>query len=97
MKLNNKKLFRHKNFIVFADNIGLISYRNDPIKRPAFLSAPRISAQVIFLKLNKSPALFKQPPLKRGRLIENYLKKVGAYLKLLSSYRRENKNTFPMF
>ena len=36
----------------------------------------------------------KRSPLKRGRLIENYLKKVSAYLKLLSSYRRENKNKF---
>ena len=32
-------------------------------------------------------AFFKRPE----RLIENYLKKVGAYLKL-SFYRRENEN-----
>ena len=35
--------------------------------------------------------------LKGGRLVENYLKNVVAYLKLLSSYRREDKNTFFIF
>ena len=59
---------------------------------PAFLRAlPRISPQAIFLKFNKCPALFKRPPFKRGRLIENRLKKVGPYLKLLSFYRIENQ------
>lgn len=41
-------------------------YRNDPIKRPAlFKRTPRISPQVISLKINKRPALIKRP---RGRV-----------------------------
>ena len=38
-------------------------HRNDPIKHPAFFKRPPpISTQVIFLKFNKRPALFKRFP-----------------------------------
>ena len=40
VELNKKTPFHHKIFIVFADNIGLINYRNDPIKLPAFFTRP---------------------------------------------------------
>ena len=73
-------------------------YRNDLIKRPTFFKCPpQISTQVIFLKFNKHPALFKHPPFNMRWLIENYLKQVGICLKLLSFNRRENKNMFSMF
>ena len=64
-----------------------------------FKRLPRISVQVIFLNFNKRPEpvkhpLSQTPPPKKERLMENCLNKMGAYLKLLSSYRRENKIRF---
>ena len=80
-----------------------MSYRKDSIKSPSFFRRPlQLSAQVIFWKFNKHPALFKCLPrlgassLKRWRLIEKHLMKESTYLKLLAFYRRENKTKSPM-